>query len=45
MAKLKIPVESQIRGLEKAIKNPRTPAQLKPSMQKRLAKLKSKRGK
>jgi len=38
--KLQIPVDSQISGLEKAIANPKTPSQLKPSMKKRLAKLK-----
>jgi len=30
----------EIRGLEKALKNPRTPKQFRPSMRKRLAKLK-----
>lgn len=31
--------EQQIKGLRKALKNPRTPAQFKASMRKRLAKL------
>jgi len=34
--------EQQIRGLKKAIANPRTPKQLLPSMKKRLAKLEGK---
>lgn len=39
MGKLRIPKEAQIRGLKKALASSKTPAQLKPSMRKRLKKL------
>lgn len=38
----KLTVAEQIRGTEKAIANPKTPAHLKPSLRKRLAVLKGK---
>jgi len=41
MARPKLTKAQQIAGLEKALKNPRTPKQFLPSMRKRLAKLKS----
>lgn len=34
------PKADQIRGIEKALRNPRTPPQFRPSMEKRLKKLK-----
>lgn len=40
MARHKLSKEQTIRGLEKALANPRTPKQFLPSMKKRLAKLK-----
>jgi len=36
---MKLSKEQQIRGLRKALKNPRTPRAFRPSMKKRLAKL------
>lgn len=38
--KLKIPVAAQIRGIEKALRNRRTPKAFIPGLRKRLAKLK-----
>jgi len=37
----KLTRDQQIRGIEKALKNPRTPKQFLPGMRKRLAKLKA----
>ncbi len=39
MARHKLTVEQQVRGLRKALANPRTPKQFKPGMRRRLAKL------
>jgi hypothetical protein len=36
---MKLTAAQQIKGLRKALKNPRTPKQFKPGMKKRLAKL------
>jgi hypothetical protein len=41
MARLKLTKAQQIKGLQKALKNRRTPKQFLPSMRKRLAKLKA----
>jgi hypothetical protein len=41
MARHKLTVEQQIRGLEKALANPNTPKQFLPNMRERLAKLKA----
>ncbi len=37
--KMRIPKTAQIRGIRKALKNPRTPKQFKPALRKRLQKL------
>ncbi len=34
--RMSIPIESQIRGIKKALENPKTPAQLKAGLKKRL---------
>jgi hypothetical protein len=39
MTKHKLSKEAQIKGLKNALKNPKTPKQLRPSIEKRLAKL------
>jgi hypothetical protein len=39
----KLTLEQQIRGLQKGIASSRTPKQFKPSMRKRLAKLRGKK--
>ncbi len=40
--KIHIPVESQIRGIKKALKNSKTPPQFKKALKKRLEKLEKK---
>ena len=39
MRTMRIPAEAQIRGIQKALANPKTPAQLRPSLEKRFNKL------
>jgi hypothetical protein len=41
MARHVLNTEEQIRGIEKALANPKTPKQFLPSLRERLAKLKS----
>jgi hypothetical protein len=44
MAKPKIPIEAEYKGLRKALRNPRTPKQFRPALEKRLAHVKKELG-